>query len=139
MKKSDVKIAREVILAQVASDGGKNIDEIKRIFVDSYPAYKDGYKIKEKHILRAISLINKSEDSDFRYFVTKDGKCPLVYFDYKAVDLRCQVSFHCPYSKAVESWATKASRKNHYGTRWDEDSSRESCMWLAQAMWQAEH
>ena len=130
MNKMDSLIAREIILAQVSSDGGKGIGEIERIFSDSLPVNREGYKNKERHILRAISLISKSKESKFRFFVTKDGKCPLVYFDYKGDSTRLQVSFHCPYSTDVEKWMTKRDRKS-YSTKWDRLSSREAC----KALW----
>lgn len=134
MTHEEVAIAREIILAQVASDGGKGIEEIKKILPGSFPAFRDGYSAKDTHILKAISLIAKAHDSAFRFHVQyHDGDwSPIVYFSYPACGNRIQVSFHVPYCKEIYRWIKKGNKG--FFSRWDHLNSREACIKLATLM-----
>lgn len=130
----DKKIAESIILAQVASDGGKNIPDLQHIFHKAYPVWLKGYEEKDKYILKAINLINMSRYSKFRYFVTI-GDIPnsiLVYFNYKDERGRkLQVSFHT-FNDKIKQWISKRS-KPRYVTVWDEASSRQAC-WILRSI-----
>ena len=132
MTKSDVAIAREVILAQVASDGGKGIEEIRNILPSSFPAYDNGYGSKDYHILRAIHLIVRGKDSNFRFHVQfrKGDWSPIVYFCYRWAGTKLQVSFHVPNCEEIYNWIKKGNRG--FFTRWDQLSSREAVKALAE-------
>lgn len=139
LTKIDKKIAEAIILAQVASDGGKNIPDIKNILDNSASVWKKGYLEKDKYILKAINLIDMSRNSRFRYYV-KEGDIPhsaLVYFNYKNAQGKreLQISFHT-FSKKIKKWISK--RENPvYVTTWDEGSSRLNCMKLKEIMLEA--
>lgn len=138
LTKTDKKIAESIILAQVASDGGKNIPDINHILNQAYPIWKKGYKEKDRYILKAIYLINMSKNSRFRYYVT-EGDIPnstLVYFNYNdRKGEKLQVSFHT-FNAKIKQWISK--RKNPaYVTTWDEGSSRNNCLKLKEIMLEA--
>lgn len=135
LSKIDKKIAESIILAQVASDGGKNIPDIQNIFHNSYPIWVAGYKVKDKYILKAINLINMSNFSKFRYYVIRGDIrfSTLVYFNYNDEQSRkLQVSFHT-FNEKIEKWISSRA-KPKYVTKWDENSSREACMILRYIM-----
>ena len=72
-KEANRLIAKYLVLAQVASDGGKKNDEIADILGDeSREAFSKAYKIKEKYVLKAIERINRNRTMDFRYSVMAD-------------------------------------------------------------------
>lgn len=127
----DREIARTIVYAQVASDGGKRISDIAKINDHTYPIWKKGYDAKDGLLMKAITLINKSDASAFRYFVSKGNisGSTIVYFDFRIEGRRYQVSFHT-FSSKVRRYTVKRGR---YATRWDEKSSRESCRLLAEA------
>lgn len=100
-------IARELILAQAASDGGKHIKDL----LDLTPyvpglrkAYKKGYPAKEDHMRNAVAMIKTAHGrSGFSFYETKDPKIQyrtndmtLVYFNFKVDGIRYQISFHSP-------------------------------------------
>ena len=129
----DKMIARAIINAQTASDGGKDMNiqygennhRHRSIIVQ-------GYKLKEKFELRAINLIN-GRKSSFHYYVTYvvEGwhDFVIVYFTYRnEMGVRCQVSFHNPYrpGSEISKYIGKGQK-----THWDHKNSRESCKFLA--------
>lgn len=131
MKEQDKRIAREIILAQVASDGGKGIPDLKRIFKAAYPVWQAGYVAKDEHIARAIALIKESKDSDFRFSVTKSedfGGSRIIYFEWKG---GLQVSFHS-FVGHLSRWHTL----KHRPMIWDRDigGSRQNCWALRYLM-----
>lgn len=130
MKISDRMIAQSIVLAQVASDGGKGITEIRNICKNSRKVNDWGYEVKDFYILKAIKMILASKNSGFRFFVSNDDFTPIVYFEYRGLVERenvvLQVSFHT-FDRAFLKYANK--RKYH--GRWDEGSSRGTCMDLA--------
>jgi hypothetical protein len=125
------EIARTIIYAQVASDGGKHISDIARINRHTYPIWKSGYDSKDGLLMKAIVLIGKSKESNFRYFVSKGDihNSSIVYFNFRIGGRRYQVSFHT-FSNKVRRYTVKRGR---YATRWDEKSSRDACKVLADA------
>lgn len=134
MTTEDKKIARAIILAQVASDGGKGIPDLKRVFKEAYPVWKAGYAAKDGYIHEAILRINKSKSSRFRYYVDFGDleDSILVYFEYTFTDQdRIQVSFHS-FDETLIRWMQK--NKTHVVMTWDEGGelgdSRASCIVL---------
>lgn len=135
--------AKNIILAQVASDGGKDIstlvDELMETSVAYYKPLKEevlsawnaGYQVKDVLIENACKIVARHRDPDIRFFVTKDRQGIakfIVYFDVKINGKRWQVSFHS-FSKRWAKWETSTipSRGN-----WDHKSSRDACLALAQ-------
>ena len=130
------RAAECIILAQVASDGGKRI----RTLVDSLPkafsakaekAYAAGYAAKDKFIERACLIVARHHDKEIRFFVTEDLQKVakfLIYFDVKIDGKRWQASFHS-FDKRWSKWmkSTVASRGN-----WDHKDPRETCLKIAE-------
>ena len=125
MEKKDKIIARNIILAQTASDGGKGIEDIKNLFPVSNIAYYKGYVAKDGYIKKAIQGIQKNKNSIFRFYVKKDKNISnyIIYFNFKVDGERFQVSFH-----SFKDWS-KYERGNCQ-TRWDKKDSREACLRL---------
>lgn len=139
LNKIDKKIAESVILAQVASDGGKNIPDIQTILPTAYQAWKEGYPAKDRYIIKAINLINMSHHSKFRYYVVPGDikESILVYFDYRDLKGRkLQISFHT-FNPKIEKWISKR-KYPRYTTEWTEESSREACLILRDIMYEEE-
>ena len=134
-------VARNIILAQVASDGGKGIDELWDNVRDFLPGTRKarfcGYEDKDSRLIAAIDLINKAHGkSGFSYYITTDPELfdmTLVYFNFRLDGTRWQISFHTYLDLKY------AMRKNlHHRTKWDEKNSREAAMYLAHALFAAE-
>lgn len=131
--------AKNIILAQVASDGGKHI----RLLLDELPdnlrkeakkAYCAGYSAKDELLERACLIVARHHDPDIRFFVTEDTQGVakfIVYFDIKIDGKRWQASFHSFNKKRWSKWtkSTAASRGN-----WDHKNSRETCLHLAETL-----
>lgn len=127
LNKLNKKIAEHIILAQVASDGGKCLHDIRHIFGDkSDDVWEYGYQVKDNYIFAAIQLICRSHSNFYRYSVSEIGAGRyLVYFSFKLNDgKRYQVSFHS-FNENLEKFA-----KTSKVTRWDKKSSREACVKL---------
>lgn len=134
-------IARELILAQAASDGGKNIKDLLDL-THTVPglksAYKEGYSDKDKHIRKALKLIQRSHGkSGFSYYVTKDPEIlyrwepmNLIYFNFKVDGIRFQMSFHSPYEFLDDEKDNKSNKKHM--THWDRKDSRYAARVLAE-------
>ena len=95
------EIARNVVLAQVASDSGKNIEDSVEI-KGSRGAKDLGYGLKVNYIMTAIKLIRKNK-TQFSYWVEsapdQNGYgSVIVYFEYILWGEILQVSFHTPES-----------------------------------------
>ena len=126
------KIARCLVMAQAASDGGKG----KRWLTESLrgtdcyhsvlEAWKAGYIRKDDEILRAINLIASTRNkSDFRFYVTFGYRTTsLVYFNFHIGKKRYQISFHTYLD--LEEW-----ENSEHITRWDHRDSREAARKLA--------
>ena len=124
----DQYIAKQIILAQIASDGGKRKNDVLIRVASLLPIskkyYKNGYKNKDHCILEAIKAIQKNPNSGFRYHVKIDrtlyggAHCFVVYFNFKIGTEAYQVSFHCFSNlwrfvnrKCVTRWKKKHSSK----------------------------
>lgn len=135
-------VASYLVSAQLASDGGKGIRmlkwELSGYVPDSFKKrWIDGYKNKDKYVLKAINAINRAHGtSGFSFFVTEgDDKAPtLVYFNYKIDGERRQISFHS-FDKELDRF--KSSKGKRHWTSWDnkdrirKDQSRRNAEELA--------
>lgn len=131
-KKLNKFVAINIIKAQISSDGGKGIcelrDELKLIDNASYiwdAAKKHGYCGKDSYIFKAIEYIRTHRNCGFRYSV-QDGDIfgsNIVYFWYKDSRGRKQISFHTFFPKI-----NRYNNKKKYKTRWDEGNSRNNCL-----------
>lgn len=127
----DKAIAEAIIMAQVASDAGKGIDDLALKLIDNARnrnAQRHGYNVKDLYILKALSHVNAAKNSDVRYFVTRDEHINsyLVYFDIRLNGRRMQVSFHSFNRKL------KAYLGSKEPSHWDHKSSRNSCLYMAE-------
>ena len=95
------EIARNVVLAQVASDTGKKLEATVEI-KGSRGAKDLGYGLKVNYIMTAIKLIRKNK-TQFSYWVEsapdQNGYgSVIVYFEFQLWAEILQVSFHTPES-----------------------------------------
>ena len=96
------EIARNVVLAQVASDTGKKI-EISDLEIKGSRGARDlGYGLKVVYIMTAIKLIRRNK-TQFSYWVEsapdQNGfSSVIVYFEFPLWGEILQVSFHTPES-----------------------------------------
>lgn len=123
--------ARYLILTQVASDGGKCIDDIINILPGSIGAYHRGYKAKDEYLSKFLSLVTKvGPASGFHFYVTDGDITPhLVFVWFRLNGRKRQVSFHS-YDDALLKYKTHDRRR--YATHWDKlHGSREACIDLA--------
>lgn len=100
----DKYIAKQIVLAQVASDGGKGQDDVlSRIssFLPIGEIYcKKGYDAKDGCIIKAIKAIQRNPQSGFKYHVKVDRTLYngvhvfIVYFNFKMEGESYQISFH---------------------------------------------
>jgi hypothetical protein len=122
----DKYISKQIILAQIASDGGKHINTTLSRISSLIPLgelySKKGYIAKDACILNAIKAIQKKPNSGFFYHIKidrtlrGDRHCFIVYFNFKINNERHQVSFHCFSNlwrfinkKCVTRWKKKYS------------------------------
>lgn len=135
----DKYIAKQIILAQIASDGGKGytetLDRIGRIVPMSEMFYKKGYHAKDGCVIKAIKAIQKKPGCGFRYHVKVDrtlwnGRHRfIVYFNFKLDGESYQISFHC-FSNMWRFVSQKCV------TRWKKKHcSKESVIRLALRIW----
>ena len=127
---------KNIILAQVASDGGKGVTDLLEVVpaalkADAQKAFNAGYAAKDELLERACLIVARHRDPDIRFFVTEDKQGVakfIVYFDVKVNGKRWQASFHSFGVKRWSKWtkSTVASRGN-----WDHKNSRETCRALA--------
>lgn len=111
-------ILEEIILAQVASDGGKGIERFK--FFNPHTWYS-GYNVKDRHILNAIVGIEElGIFSEVGWFLSPEGQRPIIYFEWEGM----QISFH-----SFNDGLWNLVRKIFHGqvTVWDEKISAETC------------
>lgn len=125
----DLRVCKYIVLAQISSDGGKMIPDIKDTLPIGNVYFKKGYKMKDSLIMKAIKTIQCTKDSGFRFCVKEcsgfRSRAFIVYFNFKLDGKRCQISFH--------SFNTKLERyiNNSVSTRWDKKSSRKTAESLA--------
>lgn len=124
----DKYIAKQIILAQIASDGGKRQNDVLQRITPLLPIskkyYKKGYKNKDHCIIEAIKAIQKNPNTGFHYHVKVDrtlysgAHVFIVYFNFKIGTEAYQVSFHSfsnlwryVNKKCVTRWKKKHSSK----------------------------
>jgi hypothetical protein len=132
------KALEAIILAQIASDGGKGIkdllweiagvdgtasDAFKR---KAWAAFNKGYSCKDSFLEEACQIVARHHDDDLRFFVTEDQQRVakyIVYFDVRIHNVRWQASFHS-FSKSWGKWVkSSAPSRGH----WDHKDSRATC------------
>jgi len=128
------KAAKNIILAQMASDGGKwcrlQFDVPQCLKAEALKAFRAGYSAKDELLERACLIVARHHDPDIRFFVTEDKQGVakfIIYFDIKIDGKRWQASFHSFGVKRWSKWtkSTVLSRGN-----WDHKHSRETCIEL---------
>ena len=124
----DKYIAKQIILAQIASDGGKNqkdvLERVLPLLSISKLYYKKGYYAKYHCIIEAIKAIQKNPNTGFHYHVKVDrtlysgAHVFIVYFNFKIGIDSYQVSFHCfsnmwryVNKQCITRWKKKHSSK----------------------------
>lgn len=95
------EIARNVVLAQVASDSGKKLETGMQI-KGSRGAIDLGYGLKVRYIMTALLLIRRNK-TQFSYWAEESPDqngygSVIVYFEYILWGEKLQVSFHTPES-----------------------------------------
>lgn len=124
-------ICKDIVLAQVGSDAGKEIDKLACIARTSCldKAYEYKYNDKSFYLLRAIQQVYNSKFLGVRYYVSNDKefKGCIVYFQVTLPGHKSmQVSFHTPHwDKRVEEIRKYVNKTRPI--RWDKKSSRETC------------
>lgn len=72
----DKYISKQIILAQIASDGGKGMNDVLKRISSSVPLanlyFKKGYESKDHCIINAIRAIQRNPTSGFYYSVKVD-------------------------------------------------------------------
>lgn len=118
---NDKQIAYHLYAAQICSDAGKGIHEIDSLTRNGVFVASEGYRYKDQHIAKAISLILKSKSSAFRFYVkslSESRNYYLVYFDWRPEKCtKYQISFH-----SFSNWKRYTNKK--YSCRWDKGNSR---------------
>lgn len=117
----DKQIAYHLYAAQICSDAGKDIHEIDSLTRNGVFVASEGYRYKDQHIAKAISLILKSKSSAFRFCVKRLSESEdyyLIYFDWRPEKyVKFQISFH-----SFSNW--KRYINKNYSCRWDKGDSR---------------
>lgn len=111
-------VCRNIIRAQVASDGGKGIDKT----MDICPSvWRKGYEVKDKYIMCAIEKIEKYgiECTGWWYGFQKDYPYNIVYFGTYMYGKYYQISFH-----------TLMFKETKVKMQWDWGDSRYNCLEL---------
>ena len=122
----DMLVAKAILDAQIASDGGKNAEKTKHM--NKY-VWSKGYSMKDTNILKAINLIVSQKNSQFRFKVVEceQFNSLLVYFEVKINGKRYQVSFHS-YGFGMFKKYLKHNEAVHLS--WDGKSSRKSALFI---------
>lgn len=115
-------VAKAILDAQVASDGGKGISEIMHM---NKNAWYRGYDVKDIYIEKALTLIASDRNNAFRYRVVNTGENLLVYFTCRVNGQKLQVSFH---TYGFTKFKRYLKKNNAYHMVWDHESSRDSAM-----------
>ena len=131
-------IAKAIIFAQLASDGGKkNIYLLNKVNIkNDAKVYDLGYKTKDGNILKAIELIDNTKNNEIRYSVIsaldQNGYDSFItYFTFMVDGNRYQISFHTPkHNYLFEKYICNSSNKTH----WNHElgGSQQSCIALAE-------
>ena len=141
MCKVDTLIAKCLVKAQTASDGGKHIDTIYGRDNHNKKAVSHmGYGLKTAMILRAIKLISNSRSSFTYYVITADDQngypSIITYFQwYLPADVvyngkkQIQISFHTPLNMANDLMPYVGKG---FKVEWDRKSSADTAQMLAE-------
>lgn len=123
----DMLVAKAILDAQIASDGGKGITKTKHM--NKYVWLK-GYSLKDVNILKAINLIVSQKNSRFRFKVVECEQFSslLVYFETKISGKKYQVSFH---SYGFDMFKKYLKHNEAIHLSWDEKSSQKSAIFIA--------
>lgn len=112
--KLDRMVAKYIVLAQAASDGGKYIEE--ELWADvsdkTRSAWLEGYRAKDRYIMYAITRIVQKRVQSFRFFVQADEDKKnryIVYFNFYVNGRRRQVSFHS-FNKELKPFTKNGQR-----------------------------
>lgn len=122
-------IGKKIVLAQVASDGGKGeryvLSHIAPLFPISRLYYQKGYNIKDNCIIAAIKAIQKNPKCGFKYSVKVDrtllsgSHVFIVYFNFKINNENYQISFHTfsnmwkfVNKKCITRWKKRVSSRD---------------------------
>jgi hypothetical protein len=145
-------VAKQIVLAQTASDGGKvksgkltfghwELLALRYATKIGYAYFKKGYLAKDWCILKAIEGILRDKNSGFTFYITrkefrdsreKRSTSFVIYFNFRLEGRRLQVSFH---SFSDPLWDYYSYGKRATATRWlGRSDSRESCLLLAKAI-----
>ena len=125
------QICLSIVLAQIASDEGKDIQELG--VRQMRRARKFGYDVKDHYIRKACELINSVPKCGINYFASveldQNGyESILVYFDIKLRGMdRLQVSFHSPLSRSELTNLAGKGRATHWVGPNSRYNSREAC------------
>lgn len=119
MTNAEKRIARYLILAQIASDAGKGIH---RLHIEGdEKAHKFGYTLKERYILKAIEIVRKIPNRFYSFFIEErpdqNGYASIiVLFSWKIHGKRSQCSFHTPLGRASKNLRSMicSGRKEHW-------------------------
>ena len=126
----DLRVCKYIVLAQIASDGGKHITEIEDALPIGKVYSKKGYTKKDSLIMKAIKTIQCNKNTGFKFFIKDcDGfssPAVIVYFNFKLEGKRYQISFHS------FNMMLKRLEISNFSTRWDKKSSREAAVVLAE-------
>lgn len=125
-------IAKLIIDAQVASDGGKYIySSLTENNKNGKTIYHNGYSQKDHCIQKAISEIQKSHGtSGFKYYISSsnDETAGIIYFEFKLFGDKYQISFHTFNKDLIEKYG------NNKKTHWNKKSSYETAIMLQNIM-----
>lgn len=128
------EVIEHIVLAQIASDGGKGIDRFCGLTSTADAVYEDGYGSKDIHILAAIIGIEALHLDSVKWFISSDWEeeidwddepemRSIIYFEWEGK----QISFHSfsmIWKQVVENFGWKYCE-------WDERSSAETAMYMA--------
>lgn len=126
---------KRIILAQIASDGGKGITYTlnsmpEYLQAEAQKAWNAGYLAKDNLMLQACTIVARHHEKDIRFFVTEDKEGVakfIVYFDIYAKGTRWQVSFHS-FNKCWKKWVKSSMPSRGH---WDHSYARAVCIRLA--------
>lgn len=127
------EILEHIVLAQIASDGGKGINRFCGLTRTADVVYEDGYSSKDIHIFAAIIGIEALHLDSVKWFISSDWEEfewddeiemeSIVYFEWEGK----QISFHSfstIWRQVVEAFGWRYCC-------WDEQSSAETAMYMA--------
>ena len=116
-------IARLVVLAQDASDAGKDMDILQTTTSKRYSQH-GGYLAKNKYIQLALKRISTSKPCGWNFYVHEESDqngypSVLTYFQYRENGNRYDICFHTPARQAKEDFGEfiGKGRRTHWNGR----------------------